>query len=67
MMISIGARFYTARGEAASYRILCEPEYPDRWRSEPYYSQLLAMAAQQDAVRIRVGTACLQLGADGSL
>jgi hypothetical protein len=45
--------------------VTVEPAYPNAWRREPYYSQLLAWA-QKIIVEIRIGRRCIQLHADAS-
>jgi hypothetical protein len=45
--------------------IIVDPAYPNAWRREPYYGQLLALA-QRSSVKIRVGRRFIRLNADGS-
>ena len=45
--------------------VTVEPAYPNTWRREPYYSQLLAWA-QKIHVEIRIGRRCIRLHADAS-
>lgn len=45
--------------------VTVEPAYPNTWRREPYYSQLLAWA-QKIHVEIRIGRRCIRLHADTS-
>ena len=43
-----------------------DPAFPNAWRREPYYSQLLEWAQQMPYVEIRVGRRFIGLCADGS-
>jgi uncharacterized protein len=45
--------------------VTVEPAYPNTWRREPYYSQLLAWA-KNILVEIRIGQRCIRLHADTS-
>jgi hypothetical protein len=46
--------------------VLCEPEYPEAWRTEPYYSQLLKLAGEGAPIRIWSGECRFWLNADGT-
>jgi hypothetical protein len=45
--------------------VTVDPDFPNAWRKEPYYSQLLEWA-QLFSVEIRIGLRCIGLNADGS-
>jgi hypothetical protein len=47
------------------FLITVDPAYPNAWRREPYYEQLLALARQTFVV-IRIGRRSIGLKADGS-
>jgi hypothetical protein len=54
-----------ARAAEHGFLIIVDPAYPNAWRHEPYYGQLLALA-QRSFVKIRVGRRFIRLNADGS-
>ena len=54
-----------SRAAEQGFLIIVDPAYPNAWRREPYYRQLLALA-QRSAVKIRVGRRFIGLNADGS-
>ena len=54
-----------SRAAEGGFLIIVDPAYPDAWRREPYYGQLLALA-QRNLVKIRVGRRFIGLNADGS-
>ena len=54
-----------ARAVEQGFLIIVDPGYPNAWRREPYYGQLLALA-QRNLVKIRVGRRFIRLNADGS-
>src|SRR5215472_3060306 len=43
-----------SRAAEKGFLIIVDPAYPNAWRREPYYGQLLALA-QRNLVKIRVG------------
>jgi hypothetical protein len=45
--------------------VTVDPTYPNAWRREPYYSQLLALA-QEIPIEVRVSQRCIGLNADGT-
>jgi hypothetical protein len=54
-----------SRAAEKGFLIIVDPAYPNAWRREPYYGQLLALA-QRNLVKIRVGRRFIGLNADGS-
>jgi hypothetical protein len=54
-----------SRAAEGGFLIIVDPAYPNAWRREPYYGQLLALA-QRNLVKIRVGRRFIRLNADGS-
>ena len=54
-----------ARAVEQGFLIIVDPAYPNAWRREPYYGQLLVLA-QRSLVKIRVGRRFIRLNADGS-
>src|SRR5215469_9074166 len=54
-----------ARAVEGGFLIIVDPAYPNAWRREPYYGQLLALA-HRSLVKIRVGRRFIGLNADGS-
>jgi len=44
-----------SRAPSRDFLIIVDPAYPNAWRREPYYGQLLALA-QQSSVKIRGGS-----------
>ena len=61
MIISVPG--YSAAKEG--FLIIVDPAYPNAWRREPYFRQLLTLA-QRNLVKIRVGRRFIRLNADGS-
>jgi hypothetical protein len=49
------------------YTVLCDPQSPDVWRTEPYYSRLLQLVKDGEPVCVRIGTKGLWLNEDGTL
>ena len=45
--------------------VTVDPAYPNAWRREPYYSQLLTWA-QHIWVELRIGLRCIGVEADGT-
>ena len=45
--------------------VTVDPAYPNAWRREPYYSELLTWA-QHISVELRIGLRCIGLEADGT-
>ena len=64
---SLGARLIDWEEKLAERGALVtvDPSFPNAWRREPYYLQLLGWA-QRMVVEIRVGRRCIRLNADGS-
>ena len=54
-----------SRAAEGGFLIIVDPAYPNAWRREPYYGQLLALA-HRSLVKIRVGRRFIGLNADGS-
>jgi len=46
--------------------IMVDPDFPNAWRCEPYYSKLLKFACLGNFVGVRVGQRCIELRSDGS-
>jgi hypothetical protein len=69
--LKIGDEWYPARSKMVisragdSFLIVVDPAYPNAWRREPYYGQLLALA-KRSGVKIRVGQRFIRMNADGS-
>jgi hypothetical protein len=47
-------------------QVTVDPDFPNAWRREPYYSKLRAHASRGEFVQIRVGRRFIGLNADGS-
>jgi hypothetical protein len=46
--------------------VLVDPDFPNVWRREPYYSTLLKLASLGNFVAVRIGLRCIELRSDGS-
>lgn len=46
--------------------VTVDPNFPNAWRQEPYYSTLRAITNRGIFVGVRIGRRCIDLGADGS-
>ena len=46
--------------------VLVDPDFPNAWRREPYYSKLLKFARLGNFVGMRIGLRCIVLRPDGS-
>jgi len=46
--------------------VLVDPDFPNAWRREPYYSKLLKFAHLGNFVGMRIGLRCIELRSDGS-
>jgi hypothetical protein len=46
--------------------VTVDPNFPNAWRQEPYYSALRAFINRVIFVGVRIGRRCIDLHADGS-
>lgn len=46
--------------------VMVDPDFPNAWRREPYYSKLLKFAHLGNFVGLRIGRRCIELRSDGS-
>ncbi len=46
--------------------VLVDPDFPNAWRREPYYSKLLKFVRLGNFVGMRIGLRCIELRPDGS-
>ena len=59
------AKFYLTRLPESILLVTVDPSFPNAWRKQPYYSQLLAIAKTKP-LKIRIGRRLMAIDADGN-